>query len=472
MSAPVWQWPAVETAAAIREGKITSAEVVGAHVDRMRAVNPTVNAVVVDLGDEAIDAARQVDERRMTGGEAGLLEGVPVTVKINVDFAGQANSNGVEAMKDLIAAEDSPVVANLKRAGAIPIGLTNTPEFSMRAFTDNPLHGLTLNPWNNEVTCGGSSGGAAASLALGIGALAHGNDIGGSLRWPAHCCGLATIRPTQGRIAAYNPSAPTERPLMAQLFSTQGPIGRSVEDVRLGLEAMAASDPRDPWWVPAPLEGPKPEGPIKVALATIPDDLDADPAITAIVRQMADHLNNEGYVVEEVELPDLAEIWQAWTNILFEEIRTLQEDAMRAVVSDDYMRVFDSYNAFSEQLDKKGFMEAIALRTRHLRRWMVLLEDYPVILTPACVHRTYGPRADLDGDAAVERVFRQGLHFISTINYLGLPAAIVPAGLHDGLPVGVQLIASRFREDIALDAAAAIEKHVGPMCLRLWAREV
>lgn len=468
MSTPVWQWSAVDTAEVIRSRSISAEDVAAAHVERMRTANPDINAVVVDLGDAAIASAKQVDVMLGRGDEPGILEGLPVTVKINVDFAGQANSNGVVAMRDLIASEDSPVVANLKRAGAIVIGLTNTPEFSMRAFTDNPLHGLTLNPWNAEATCGGSSGGAAAALALGIGVIAHGNDIGGSLRWPAHCCGLATIRPTQGRIAAYNPSAPAERPLMAQIFSTQGPFGRSVADVRLGLEAMSARDPRDPWWVPAPLNGEKPAAPIKVALATVPDELEADADMLAIVRQAADHLANAGYAVEEVELPEFDVMWQAWMNILFEEIRTLQEDAMRAVVSDDYIRVFDSYNAFSDPLDKRGFMAAVAQRTAHLRRWMMLLEDYPVILTPACVHRTYGPRADLDGDAAVNRIFKQGLRFISTINYLGLPAAIVPAGMVDGMPVGVQLIASRFREDIALDAAEAIEAQVGALCPKLW----
>ncbi len=472
MTQPLWQMTAVDTAVAIRSPDVSAVEVVTAHVERMRAANPAINAVVVDLGDAAIEAARRTDALLASGQAPRLLEGLPVTVKINVDYAGQANSNGVAAFRDLIASEDAPVVANLKKAGAITIGLTNTPEFSMRAFTDNPLHGLTLNPWNADVTCGGSSGGAAAALALGIGVLAHGNDIGGSLRWPAHCCGLATIRPTQGRIAAYNATAPAERPLMAQLFSTQGPIGRTVADVRLGLEAMAARDPRDPWWVPAPVEGARTPGPIRVAMARVSDSLDPDPAILEIMRRAAGHLETEGYAVEEVDLPDLADIWQAWTDILFEEIRTLQETAMRAVVSEDYIRVFDSYNAFSRPLDKRGFMEAVAHRTRHLRRWLMLLEDYPVILTPACVHATYGPRADLDGAAAVERIFRQGLHYISTINYLGLPAAVVPAGMRDGLPVGVQLIASRFREDIALDAAAAIEKHAGSPCAELWSREM
>src|SRR5271170_3023334 len=142
---------------------------------------------------------------------------------INIDVEGQANSNGVVGLKDNIAPGDSPVTANLKKAGAIIIGMTNTPEFSMRGFTDNPLYGRTMNPWDGTITCGGSSGGAGASIAAGIGTIAHGNDIGGSLRWPAFCNGIATIKPTQGRIPAFNPSAPAERPLMAQFMSAQGP---------------------------------------------------------------------------------------------------------------------------------------------------------------------------------------------------------------------------------------------------------
>src|SRR5271166_6963304 len=249
MPTPIWQWSAVETAAAIRDGLVTSEAVVQAHIDRMHAVNPALNAVVVDLGAQAIAAARAADRAKASGAALGKLYGVPVTVKVNIDVEGQANSNGVVAFKDNIAPGDSPVTANLKKSGAIIIGMTNTPEFSMRGFTDNKLHGMTKNPWDSAITCGGSSGGAGASMAAGIGAIAHGNDIGGSLRWPAYCNGIATIKPTQGRIPAFNPSAAAERPLMAQFMSAQGPLAREVRDVRLGLEVMSQRDMRDPWWV-------------------------------------------------------------------------------------------------------------------------------------------------------------------------------------------------------------------------------
>jgi amidase len=460
----------VDTAAAIREKRATAEEVVTAHLERMRAANPALNAVVVDLGAAAIEAARAADTAQAQGASFGKLHGVPVTVKINIDLEGQANSNGVLAFKDNIAPGDSPVVANLKKAGAIIIGMTNTPEFSMRGFTDNRLHGLTKNPWDSGITCGGSSGGAGASIAAGIGAIAHGNDIGGSLRWPAYCNGIATIKPTQGRIPAFNPSAPAERPLMAQFMSAQGPLAREVRDVRLALDAMSQRDVRDPWWVPAPLDGPPLQTPVKLALARIPDDMQTDPDVIALYRTAADHLANAGYDVVETELPDLAGTWRLWCDLIMTELAVLQEAQMRELGSADFRQTLDGFLKMATILDGRGYMEAIARRSRVLRDWLLFLESYPVVLTPVSVRRTPEVNADLGGDARVRSLFWNDLRFMSSINVLGLPAAVVPIGLAGGNPVGVQLIASRYREDACLNAAAAIEARVGVMAKELWRR--
>jgi len=470
-SKPIWQWSAVETARAIRNKSVSSLEVVRAHLARLRAANPRVNAVVADLGAEALRAARLADKASARRAPLGPLHGVPVTVKENVDVKGHPNPNGVPAQAGLIAPGDAPVVANLRRAGAIVIGLTNTPEFSMRAFTENPLHGLTVNPWDPAITCGGSSGGAAVAVALGIGALAHGNDIGGSLRWPAHCNGLATIRPTLGRVPAFNPSAPSERPLLQQLMSVQGPLAREVRDVRLGLAAMSARDPRDPWWVPAPLRGPPPARPIRVALARLPADMIVDADTVGCVRRAAGHLEAAGYRVEEIAVPDISALWQLWADILSAEITTLQAPTMDAIGSDDFRKAMRGFTALARPLDAAGYMNAIALRSRHLREWLLFLERWPLVLTPTSVRPTPGPRADLAGDAAVKAIFHNDIRFISAINALGLPAAVVPAGLQHGHPVGVQLIASRYREDLCLDAARVIERRTGILAQRLWARE-
>ena len=469
-AAPIWQWTAVETAAAIRTGRASAVEVVAAHQARLRAANPAVNAVVVDLSDAALKQAEQADAARARGEPLGPLHGVPVTIKINIDVQGQANSNGVAAFKDNIAPGDSPVTANLKQAGAIILGLTNTPEFSMRGFTDNPLHGQTLNPWNPALTCGGSSGGAGASVALGIGAIAHGNDIGGSLRWPAFCNGVATIKPTQGRIPAYNPSATAERPLMAQFMSAQGPLARTVADVRLGLEVMSRRDPRDPWWVPAPLEGPPPPSPIRVALARLPADMRPDPAVMALVRKAAGHLSDAGYAVEEVEVPDLDGTWKLWADLLLTELVVLQKAQMWQVGSDSFKKALEGFIGLGTVLDQEGYMKGIAQRSRVIRNWLAFLETYPVLLTPLSIAPVPGKDADLGGNAAVRQLFHHDLRFMGAMNLLGLPAAVVPVGLAGGAPAGVQLVASRYREDICLDAAAAIEARAGTLLDQLWQR--
>jgi amidase len=466
--APIWQWSAVETAAAIRSGVVSCLEVAEAHIARMRAVNPKLNAVVVDLSGEALKAAKAADKARARGGELGLLHGVPITIKENVDYEGRPNPNGVPAQMNIIAPSDAPVVRNLRKAGAVIIGLTNTPEFSFRAFTDNPLHGLTLNPWDPDITCGGSSGGAGAAVAAGIGTIAHGNDIGGSLRWPAHCNGVATIKPTQGRIPSYGQSAETERPMLAHLMSAQGPLARSVGDVRLGLEVMSQRDPRDPWWVPAPLVGPKPKGPIKVALAKLPADMEIHPSVRAALRQAADHLERAGYRVSEIEVPDIDGVWRTWCDIIVNEVAVLQEAAMLAVTSEHFHTAWGGIKAMAGTLDLKSWMRATAARNAHIRAWQLFLEDYPVVLAPTTVKPTPGPRADAVSVELASKMFWNDLRFISAINVLGLPSAVVPVSLHEGKPIGVQLIAGRYREDLALDASTAIEKRAGMLVRQLW----
>jgi amidase len=463
----IWRLSAVDQAAGIRGRRFSSVEAVSSSIARMGAVNSKLNAVVVDLGDKAMEAARAADDAVARGTPLGPLHGVPVTVKTNVDVAGEANSNGVPALKDNIVAADAPVVANLRKAGAVIIGLTNTPEFSMRGFTENPLYGRTVNPWDAGITCGGSSGGAGAAVAAGIGAVAHGNDIGGSLRWPAFCNGVATIKPTQGRIPAFNPSAPAERPLLAQLMSTQGPLCREVRDVRLSLAAMAQRDPRDPWWVPAPLEGPQLPRPLKVAVAEIPAGFDIHPAIAKTMADAAGMLKDAGYIVEERAVPDIVRPLDLWFNLLNTETEHLQMETYKKYGSPDFLYVYAEYFKLGTLQDVKGYAAGMAERSRHVRDWMLFLEDFPLVLTPLCLQPSWGPRADLDGDTPA--VFRSFL-FQTGLNFLGLPCAVVPSGMHGSHPVGVQIVSSRFREDLALDAAEAIEKRAGIMAKRLWER--
>ena len=266
MSERLWQKGAVEIAAGIREKRFSCSDVMASVVERIRGLNPKLNAIVIDLADQALQEAAAADRALTQLSEPGPLFGVPVTIKVNIDQEGQATTNGLPALAHLIAPADSPVVRNLRRAGAIIVGRTNTPEVSMRATTVNPLHGRTWNPWHPDVSPGGSSGGAGAAAAAGFGCIHHGNDIGGSLRYPAFANGVATIKPTSGRVPAFNPSASSERGLLSQHTSVQGAIARSVADVRLATRVMAARDARDPLWAPAPFDGEPLEKPIRVAV--------------------------------------------------------------------------------------------------------------------------------------------------------------------------------------------------------------
>src|SRR6266516_7232855 len=299
MTGPLWQASAIEVAAGIREKQFSCSEVMTSVVERIRVLNPKLNAIILDLTDQAMAEAAAADRALKDLAAPGPLFGVPVTIKVNIDVEGQATTNGVPAFANLIAPGDSPLVRNLRRAGAIIVGRTNTPEFSMRLTTANPLHGRTKNPWHPDASPGGSSGGAGAAAAAGFGPMHHGNDIGGSLRFPAFANGVATVKPTPGRVPAFNPSATAERGLAAQLMSVQETIARTVDDVSLGTRVMAKHDPRDPWWVPVPFDGAPLAPPVRVAVTRNGHGYPMHPVIVGLIERAAGYLSDAGYDVVE-----------------------------------------------------------------------------------------------------------------------------------------------------------------------------
>ncbi|MFI4951618.1 MAG: amidase, partial [Burkholderiales bacterium] len=327
MSEAIWRWSATRIAAAIRSRGISAREALDSCTSRMAAVNGKLNAITVDLSERARAAADRADRavgQASADSPLGPLHGVPVTIKENVDQQGCATTNGVVAFRDLIAPADCPAVANLKRAGAIIIGRTNTPAFSFRIDTVNDLRGRTYSPWSKTHTPGGSSGGAASSVAAGITPLAHGTDIAGSIRFPAYACGIAGIRPSFGRVPSYNPTQAAERSLSSQLMSVQGPLARTIADLRLGLGAMAARDARDPWWVPAPLDGPAPPPPIRVAVVTAAADLAGatlHPHVSAGIAQAARWLADAGYEIVDERTPGFTRAQQLWFEMQLPELR-------------------------------------------------------------------------------------------------------------------------------------------------------
>ncbi|MDM0041135.1 amidase family protein [Variovorax sp. J22G21] len=457
----IWRLSASQVAASIRQRKLSATEAAQAALARLDAVNPQLNAVVDWRPDEVLQRAGAIDAALARGEDPGPLAGVPVTVKINIDQAGFATSNGLNLQKDLIAATSSPVVDNLLKAGAVIVGRTNTPAFSYRWFTGNQLHGTTLNPRDATLTPGGSSGGAASSVAAGIGHLAHGTDIAGSIRYPAYACGVHGLRPSLGRVAAWNAALP-ERSIGGQVMAMSGPIARTVHDLRLGLAAMAAPDARDPWWCPAPLVGP--DAPRTVALCLRPDGLDTQPEIVSALRDAADRLRDAGWTVDEVDaLPPIRDALDSqvvlWMGDGYEAmVRAAEREGDRGAIT-----ALAGQAGLAQGITAAQLSAALVKRATITRLWQMFLERYPVVLLPVCAELPFAADLDLQGPVAYARVWQAQLTMIG-LPLTGLPALTVSTGMVGKSPVGVQLVAGRFREDLCLAAGEAIEaRGVPPM---------
>ncbi|MBI3514405.1 MAG: amidase, partial [Proteobacteria bacterium] len=301
---------------------------------------------------------------------------------------------------------------------------------------------------------------AASSLALGIAPLAHGNDYCGSIRYPAYCCGVAGIRPTLGRVPAFNGTATEERPITGQIMSVQGPLARRVRDVRLGLAAMAARDPRDPWWVPAALNGPEPARPIRVALTVDPAKQGVDPAVADAVRRAGAALAGAGYAVEAVDPPAVDAIAELWWRLVWAETRHVMAPTIRKLGGKDINRALDVVLADTPELDLTSYIKGLAQRARHVRDWLGFLERYPLVVGPVSTVPPFAVGFDTDANADAGAL-RRAQRLLIAVNLLGLPAVAVPTGLAGGVPLGVQVIGARYREDLCLDAAEAIEAQCG-----------
>jgi amidase len=450
-----WQLSATEIAQLVSCRQLSAVEVAQAAIERLEAVNPAINAVVEYRPAEILSQARNVDARIARGESVGPLAGVPVLTKVNVDHAGYATTNGLRMQKDLVAKTSSPVVDNLLKTDAIAMGRTNTPAFSYRWFTGNLLHGTTFNPHNPALTPGGSSGGSAAAVAAGIAPLAHGTDIAGSIRYPAYACGLHGLRPSFGRVPAWNASASAERPIGGQIMAVSGPIARSIADLRLGLHAMAQADARDPWWVPAPLEGPP--LPRKVAMCLRPDGLDTVPEVCNALLDAAGRLRDAGWTVEEVDaLPPLKDALAIQITLWMGDGYDALVEAARREGDPGAIAALAGQEKIARAVGVKEFSSALANRLAVARAWQLFLERYPLVLLPICAELPFENNLDLQGPEAYERVWRAQLPMIA-LPVTGLPALCVHTGMVGRSPVGVQLVAPRFREDHCLAAGADIE---------------
>jgi len=447
----LWRLSAAEMASLIRSKKVSAKEAAEAGLARLDAVNPKINAVVDHRPEDVLAQASAIDAAIGRGEDVGPLGGVPVTVKVNIDQEGFATTNGLKLQRDVIAKSNNPVIDNLRKSGAVILGRTNCPAFSYRWFTTNLIHGDTKNPRDPGITPGGSSGGAGAAVAAGIGHIAHGTDIAGSIRYPAYACGVHGLRPTLGRIAAFNAALP-ERPIGPQISAVSGPLARTIGDIRIALAAMSAKDYRDPWWVPALLEGPA--MPKRVAMCLNPDGLDPVPEVKAAVADAGKRLARAGWIVEEIaNPPPLREAADLQTKLWLGDGYEAQLEMAEREGDPGALACLRGNRAKVHPFD---LSKALTRRATLTREWLAFFENYAVLLMPVSGELPFPDQLDCKDEASFARVWHAQLPQIA-IPFMGLPGLTVSTGLVGRVPVGVQLVSGRYREDLCLAAGEAIE---------------
>jgi amidase len=461
ISSELWRASASDLAQAIRNKTVSSREVVEAHLARIEQVNPRINAITQVLAEQALSMAQQADALASQGRWQGPLHGVPFTVKGNIDLIGSPTTNGVVAFQREIPSEDAPLVVQLKAAGAIPLARTNMPDFGMRWHTDNELYGPTINPWSAAHSPGGSSGGEAAALATGMTPLGTGNDYAGSLRLPSQACGTVALRPSYGRVASA--SIQREEPsLTLQLFAVQGPMARNIRDLALLFSSMIGPDANDPWWVPAPAEGAHSDEPLRVAVTTNPVGLGVAEEVAAGVKRAADALADAGYIVEEVEPPHLDKIYRLFMALANTDLYHSLLPVLKQLGSKASLHYTRTSLEMIPPLDIVGYQRGFMRRHAIASAWSLFLARFPLILGPVSTMHLFPADYDQGGPGNVENLV-QAHRLIVTANFLGLPALALPVGIASQLPQSVQIIGPRYREDLCLAAAQAIEDRLGTL---------
>jgi amidase len=457
----LWKHTALELAGLIARRDVSCVEVIDAHLARIAAVNPGLNAIVRVLADEARAAAVSADKQVASGAALGPLHGVPITVKENIDMAGLPTTWGVKALAGAVVPLDAPVVQRMRAAGAIPIGRTNLPDMALRVHTDSSLHGVTRNPWNSARTPGGSSGGEAVALATGMSALGLGNDIGGSLRNPANACGIASIRPSMGRVpdAGFVPGE--DHLLSVQLMNVNGPMARRVADVRAGLLAMMGAHPRDPWSVSVPLAGAPSSRPLRVAVVAEPPGGRTDARVAAAVRRAAAALSDAGYDVVDACPPRYEEAVATWSQLLIGDFAMVMPQLMPLMGANGAAFLSMMQAAVPPFASAAAMSQLFVQREGIARAWSQFMAEHALVLSPTWSQLPFDAGFDAaspEGAAATAEMMRP----VVPANLLGLPSACVPADRDEatGLPIGVLLTGARFRDDLCLDAAEAVEQRL------------
>ena len=447
---------ATALAKAIRAKKISSVEVTEAHLKRIETVNSQLNAVVQLTADTARAEAQAADAALARGDNTGPLHGVPVTIKDNIEMAGRVCTVGTKGRTAFIPAQDATVVTRLRTAGAVVLGKTNLPELGLAFESDNLIYGRTNNPYDLSRTPGGSSGGEAAIIAAGGSPLGLGNDAGGSIRLPAHFCGITGIKPTSGRVPRTR-TPPGPGGALDTIWQN-GPMARFVEDLSLTLPLIAGIDWRDPGIMPMPLGNPQSVDLKRLRVAFYTDNgiVSPTPAIAAVVRNTANVLSAAGLAVEEARPTGIEQSYEivlalfgADGGVGIQMLLQMFGTTERHPLMQGFLEVLRPHAMSTTEFN------ALLFRWDMFRSAMLgFLEKYDVIICPVNAYPALPHGTSLENLSAFS--------YTITYNLTGWPGAVVRGGTSpEGLPIGVQIVARPWREDVALAVAHHLETALG-----------
>ena len=458
----ITSFSAMQMAEHIRDKKISPVELLQAHLIRIEKLNPRLNAYI-NLRTEAALEARRAEAAVMRGDRLGPLHGIPISIKSAIAVAGSPWETGSRMRAGAVANQDAPLVARLKAAGAIVLGTTNVPEMLMAYETDNLLYGRSNNPWDLECTPGGSSGGESAAIAACLSAGGVGSDGGGSVRVPAHFCGICGLKPTPGRIPATGHYPESLGPFA--MIGVVGPMARTVGDVQLMFSAMAGPDPGDTFAAPVPLRPVSQSEARRQTVGYFEEEpgYPVTPETRAAVLSAAQSLRSRGYQVVPFRpsmLPAAREFW--WTMFVLTGADVLSE--MFAGQQSQVSPVMKQFLTFAADtpLTKEKLLQAWFGRDLLRLQLNAEMEKVPIFLSPACAIPAFrhGERAWQTGNQEIN--YLDAMAYTQWFNLLGNPAAVVPVGKSpEGLPIGVQIVGRPYGEELVLQVAADVEEDFG-----------
>ena len=454
-----------EISESIRTKEFSPVEIVSAHLQRVEALLPKLNAFVYIDAEGACAQARHAEDAVRRGATLGPLHGVPVTLKSCIDVAGWPSPAGSLLRRDYVAQADATLAARLRAAGAILLGSTNTPEFLMAYETDNLVTGKTSNPWDLSHSAGGSSGGEASAIASGCSVGGVGSDGGGSIRVPTHFCGICGLKPTPGRIPATGHFPPSVGAFA--WIGVVGPLARTIADVRVLFEVMAGWDPGDARSAPVPIR-PVHDAQLKgLRVGILETDAlgTPDEETHAAVQNAGNNLAAQGFLVEPLRLKGLERAIELWWFFfgpaiahLFRPTVAGQEDQLSPIFR-DYLEIAAkdepavTLNAFLAACAERDLLRAEILRQ---------MNDVPILLSPVSTRIAFG-HGEGTWQLGAKQCYRDTMRFSQWLNLTGLPGASVPSGVSaSGLPIGVQVIGRPHEEELVLAIAEHIENARGP----------